>query len=286
VASRWALQLNRDGTPHAILEVNTDITAAKQAEEGLRLAHAELETRVRARTAELEASNRALADSQEQLRQSAEQILRISEREQTRIGQDLHDDLCQQLAGIEFLANVLRQQSQDGTTREQAREIAQLVRQAITNARNLARGLVPVELEAGGLIRALEGLALQTQTRFGVSCFFVCPSEVQIANQACAIHLFRIAQEAVTNSFWHGRPHRIEVRLILCSTDLQLVVQDDGLGIAEATQASKGMGLRIMQYRASALGGRLEIGPVSPRGTVVTCSVPRAILEIATHTML
>ncbi|HZI33698.1 MAG TPA: PAS domain S-box protein, partial [Candidatus Binatia bacterium] len=135
------------------------------------------------------------------------EILEISEREQRRIGQDLHDGLCQHLAGIEMLSQVLAQKvaaaSEEGSVR--ATEIAGAVREAISQTRLLARGLSPVTLESEGLMSALAELALNTEKIFRIHCVFDCPEVVKFDDHATATHLFRIAQEAVSNAIKHGK---------------------------------------------------------------------------------
>ena len=100
------------------------------------------------------------------------EILQISEREQHRLGQDLHDGLCQHLAGIEFMSQVLAQRlaAKSKADAASAAEIAKLVRSAISHTRDLARGLSPVVLESDGLMAALQDLAENTQQRFSLSC--------------------------------------------------------------------------------------------------------------------
>ncbi len=143
------------------------------------------------------------------------EILAISEREQRRLGQDLHDDLCQQLAGIEFLsqglASDLAVHSAAGAS--QAKEIARMVRGAMAQTRELARGLSPVRLEAEGLAEALRDLAAGARKVYGCDCRLRCNPSVQVPDPTVAIHLYRIAQEAVSNALKHGHARRIELDL-------------------------------------------------------------------------
>ena len=143
------------------------------------------------------------------------EILAISEREQRRLGHDLHDDLCQQLAGIEFLSQRLASDLAARVRREapQAKEIAQMVQRAMTQTRELARGSSPVRLEAEGLADALRELAAGTKKVFGCDCRFRCDPPVLVPNHTVAIHLYRIAQEAVSNAIKHGQARRIEISL-------------------------------------------------------------------------
>ena len=204
------------------------------------------------------------------------EILEISEREQRRIGQDLHDGLCQHLAGIEMLAQVLAQKlnTQDATAR--ATQIAKAVREAIGQTRLLARGLSPVTLESEGLMSALAELALNTEKIFGVHCVFDCGEIVKFNDHAASTHLFRIAQEAVSNAIKHGRAKKIVVTLRDLPEHLQLSVRDNGAGFPKKFSGGNGMGLRIMQTRIGMVGGSLTIEKNSDGGGVkVACLAPK-----------
>ncbi len=204
------------------------------------------------------------------------ELLEISDREQQRIGQDLHDGLCQHLAGIELMSQVLEQKLARKSKADAVRagEIGRLVRDAISQTRQVARGLSPVNLESGGLKSALEELAANTEKRFGVVCEFVWQPLVRVRNPASATHLYRIAQEAVSNALRHGKASRIRIELKAAAENLWLSVCDNGKGMPKALPPHKGMGLRIMQYRASLMGGSLRLQPEPGGGTGVVCSIP------------
>jgi PAS domain S-box-containing protein len=203
------------------------------------------------------------------------EILAISEREQGRLGRDLHDDLCQQLAGVEFLsqglASDLATRTAEGASR--AREIAGMVRRAMTQTRELARGLSPVLLEAEGLAEALRDLAASTRKVFGCNCRFRSESPVTVTDHPVAAHLYRIALEAVSNALKHGRARRIELKLAAEDHAMILTVSDNGVGIQRKPDESKGMGLRIMRYRAEVIGGTLAVRRRPRGGTLVVCRV-------------
>ncbi|HWH70133.1 MAG TPA: ATP-binding protein, partial [Candidatus Sulfotelmatobacter sp.] len=205
------------------------------------------------------------------------QILEISDREQARIGQDIHDGLCQQLVGLAFDANALEQQlfNQRLPEAATARRIADYLDQAISEARQLSRGLFPIRLETDGLISALEELARSTGERFGFSCRFQCPEPVVVKSHAIATHLYRIAQEAVNNASKHAHPQLITIQLLAQGDTLELRVEDDGCGLpATVLKKPFGMGLPIMEYRARRLGGTLRLGPGLHGGTIVSCCLP------------
>jgi len=205
------------------------------------------------------------------------EILEISEREQRRIGQDLHDGLCQHLAGIEMLSQVLAQRlakkSKDGAAR--ATEIAKAVRESISQTRLLARGLSPVTLESEGLMSALAELALNTEKIFRVRCKFDCPEVVKLNDHAAATHLFRIAQEAVSNAIKHGKAKKISIQLREDASHLHLRVNDDGIGFPKKFSRSPGMGLGIMQSRIGMVGGTVSIERQPAGGTCVIITAPK-----------
>ena len=204
------------------------------------------------------------------------EILAISERERRRLGHDLHDDLCQQLACIEFLSQRLATDlaARSSKASPRAREIAQMARLAMTQTRELARGLYPVRLEAQGLADALCELAAATRKVYRCHCRFQCNPLVLVLNHTVAIHLYRIAQEAVSNAIRHGKATRIGLRLVAKRHSVSLTVTDDGVGLPRKLPRRSGLGLRIMRYRAEVMGGALSMNSNPCSGTRVTCTVP------------
>lgn len=203
--------------------------------------------------------------------------LEISEREQRRIGQDLHDGLCQHLAGVEMLSQVLASKlepvSRDAAAR--ASEVAKGVREAISQTRLLARGLSPVTLEAEGLMAALAELAVNTEKIFSVRCEFICPEIIKFNDHAAATHLFRIAQEAVSNAIKHGKAQKISLQLSAEAEGISVRITDDGIGFPKKIAAHDGMGLRIMQTRIGMVGGTLRIEQGPAGGVTVSCHAPQ-----------
>jgi PAS domain S-box-containing protein len=201
------------------------------------------------------------------------QILEISDREQARLGQDLHDGLCQQLVSLAFDANSL-ERDLSAHHRPEARRAGRIVvalDESITVARQLARGLFPVSLVSEGLTPALEELANATQERFPVRCRFERHGPIPPPSEPVAIHLYRIAREAVNNAIKHGRPSLVVIRLAARAGQLELTITDDGAGMGSRGTPAAGMGLQIMDYRARAIGATLRIGPGPRGGTAVSC---------------
>lgn len=232
---------------------------------------------VRRALAQLE-RDRKLAEAEAERQRLEREILQISDRERARIGQDLHDGLGQHLAGIEMLSEVLARKLAARRRPEAATaaEIARLVREAIGQTRQLARGLSPVHLEAEGLMTALAELAANTQKRCGVRCAFECAAPVLLPNHEAATHLFRIAQEAVTNALKHARSKRLVITLHQTPTETTLRVKDFGVGLPDRPPNAPGLGLRLMQHRASLIGASLRVQSDPHGGTSVTCILPAA----------
>ncbi|MBI1840961.1 MAG: PAS domain-containing protein [Verrucomicrobia bacterium] len=204
------------------------------------------------------------------------QLLEISENEQRRIGQDLHDDLCQHLTGIEFMNQALEDRLQQDGHEEAglARQVGDLVRGAINQTRGLARGLSPVQVESLGLIAALEDLAANIHTVFQVTCELRMDSSVEIRSVVAATHLYRITQEAINNAIRHGKADRIRIELERRDDFARLRVTDTGCGFAAGATPAKpvaGLGLRIMHYRAGMIGASLHLAPADTGGVMVEC---------------
>lgn len=208
------------------------------------------------------------------------EMLGVAEREQRRIGRDLHDGLSQHMVGLSMLARALarRLQQQGGEDAEAARRIAELVAELVATTREMARGLYPLELETKGLVEALQVLASRAQSLTGVRTemrqYGAPPVNLHIET---ATHLYRIAQEAINNAARHAGATSIQVSIDVDATGvLTLSVMDDGQGLPSQARRQGGMGLRVMAERASMIGARLSIEPGPRRGTAVRCVLERA----------
>lgn len=201
-------------------------------------------------------------------------LLEIAEEEQRRIGQDLHDDVGQQLTALSYLAHSLVEQmaEQSSPNLELVTKIAHGIRQTQERVRTVVQGLIPVELHCGGIVLALQQLAERTSETQKIACTLQCQKPVSIQDGMVATHLYHIAQEAITNAVRHGQASQIAVTLTATDGEQCLEIRDNGIGIAEPIDSASGHGLRIMAYRASIIGGTLTVRRGDPRGTVVTCT--------------
>lgn len=203
-------------------------------------------------------------------------ILEISGRERDRMGQDLHDGVCQQLTGISFMVKVLEsdmRKTHPGLA-DKALEIGHLIKQTIADTRSVARGLYPVELKTHGLTGALQELALHCAQLFGISCTYMGSDSVSVNDNETAMHLFRIAQEAVTNAVTHGKADQVLIHLTEENRVVHLRIRDNGHGFPQVSDRGQGMGIRIMDYRSRMIGGTLTVQPEAEGGALVTCSYP------------
>lgn len=211
-------------------------------------------------------------------KQLERELLELSERERRGFAQELHDGLGQQLGGVAYLANVLREKLVERNAPEapDASRIFGLVREAIEHTRRISRGLSPIRPEPDGLMTALRELAHQTTGLFRVRCRFHCRKPVLVDDSTLAGHLFRIAQEAVNNALKHAKPRSISIRLSRARGSVTLAVADDGKGIGLLSPTRRGLGLHIMQHRAGLIRGSVNLQPRRGGGTEVVCLAPCA----------
>jgi|GEM_PF-1532901 len=205
-----------------------------------------------------------------------EEILHIATLEQRRIGQELHDTVQQELTALSLLAaNFVEELARDGDDerRAAAERIAAEIQVLQERVHSLAEGLVPMEIPADGLAPALRALAGRTTAIHGIDCRVDVPESIVVESDVTATHLFRIAQEAVTNSVRHAHAARVLIRLAAHGDELELGVEDDGRGIGQTSTETPGhgLGLRIIKYRAALIGGMLRVEGRESGGTRVVC---------------
>jgi signal transduction histidine kinase len=227
----------------------------------------ELDRRVQERTAALE---REMAEH----RRLDQEIARVADRERRRLGHDLHDRLGQHLTGTALAAQVLKEKlaARSAPETDEAEKVVLCVEEGIDLTRNLARGFFSPELDAEGLVIALQHLAGTVGERFGINCVLDCDESIRVHDPTVANQLYQIAQEAVTNSVKHAAAKQIDIRLAMDGPELCLSIVDDGVGFPDKPR-SEGLGLRLMRHGAAMSGATLDVRRNGENGTIATCLV-------------
>lgn len=261
------------GKTQAAVAIVNDITERKRAEEALENAKRLLESRVQERTRELVAANEKLQGEIARRKRVEQEILEISEREQRHIGQELHDSVCQHLTAIAFMARTvaIRLKQHRVIDVVDLEKIAELINEGVTETRTIARGLHPVEMNPDGFAAALQSLL---QRRSQLPYRLDIDEAVSIPDASVALHLYRIASEAVINANKHARASEVIVRMRGSQNEIELTVTDNGIGLNKNGSNTTGMGFNVMDYRARSIGARLEITSIKPHGTRVACYLP------------
>lgn len=207
-------------------------------------------------------------------KQLEKQIIEIGDKERQSVGQDLHDDLCPHLIGIESLCKAMEIKLTEKHHEEAKRAImiTNLISEAIEMTRRLSRGLCPVHLVAHGLESSLKELMANSEKISNIACIFTSENEVFIDSNTVATHLFQIAQESVTNAVKHSEANTISVSLRRDADRVLLRISDNGKGYSQQHE-SRGMGMRIMRYRAKIIGAKIEIRSRPNEGTFVQVSL-------------
>ena len=204
------------------------------------------------------------------------EIVAIAQRERWSIGHDLHDGPCQHFTGTALAARVLAEElaEKPEPAAGRAARIVTLIEEGIGQLRGVAKGLLLVSVEEGGLGSALRQLAVASTEQYHIRCECRCSGEPAVQDVATGSHFYHIAQEAIRNAARHSRPDLITIDLRADGAAQTLTVTDDGVGLGDRGQPSGGMGLRIMAHRAAVIGAVLAVEAAVPRGTIVTCRLP------------
>jgi signal transduction histidine kinase len=210
----------------------------------------------------------------EHSRRLENEIVQITDIEQRRIGQDLHDGLCQHLAAVACSAASLKEDLERLRLPNEANsagELVELLQDAVIQTRDLAYRLVPAHLGRVGLVLALESLARSVTHLHGINCTFESHGIVREYEDRIAENLYRITQEAINNATRHGKARNVAVSLQTANGLTTLRIQDDGAGFSAEAGNESGMGLNIMRYRARLNGGELKIEQPKTGGALVSC---------------
>ena len=261
-----------------LVELERAALQRHQYDEEILKLNEQLEYRVAERTASLKSAHERLVRDIEERKCLEQEILTVSEREKRLIGQELHDSIGQQFTGIACMTKVLERKLNVRLPDEAACcvQILKLVHKSMDQLRSLAKGLYPVNLKSGSLTASLRELADSTEEVFDVRCEFKFNRALLIEDTEAAVHIYRIAQEAITNAIKHGHARNIEIELRHGVHESVLEIKNDGSDFPVPSGENKGMGLRIMDHRAQMIKGSLDVSKSEPAGTIVTCIFPNS----------
>lgn len=209
------------------------------------------------------------------------ECLRVSERECNRIGQELHDDLCQVLAGLSYMMQVLARRAGkiDEALGSEIDDLNGHVSDAVKRTRSMAHGLFPAQLNYATLRHALKEFVRQMKERFPTAITLELPRNLPAHSPEQIIHVYRIVQEAVTNSMRHGNAKAIRIAATVLPNSIRFTMEDNGKGLPVISARPEGIGMHVMSYRARILGGDIDFTNNSPNGAVVQLSYPIAVLR-------
>jgi PAS domain S-box-containing protein len=277
VYGEWHLSclFDSDGRPASVLCFVNDSTARVKAETALQQSKEQLEETVANRTSQLRKTTERLQNEIEVRRRLERDLIEISEREHRRIGQDLHDGVCQELAGIRFSIEAMsKSRASAKVLSKQLAEVAAAASRAVHHTRLISRGLAPLVLESVEISDALEELAANSSTLFKTKCSFAAKGPVPKLGLERSTNLYRIAQECIQNAIKHGGATRIRILLDCSGSKGILAVTDNGTGLPESAApngAHTGMGLKIMGHRAEILRGTVSFLSPKEGGLCVHC---------------
>jgi signal transduction histidine kinase len=220
-------------------------------------------------------TNRARIAALERARNLEREIVGVSDREQRRIGQDLHDGLCQTLAAIGCAATSLKDDLQQVSPPHAAaaQEIEKFLNDAVVEARNLARGIAPIDMDEHALLAALDDLAERTSRLTPLPVDFEAHGEPGVVDPQAALNLYRIAQEAVNNAVRHSHASHAGIVFSQSGSQLVLTIQDDGDGLPGNPMTGSGMGMKTMTYRAQMIGADIKISGGPGEGASIACTL-------------
>lgn len=221
-----------------------------------------LEQEVTKRTKEL------IEESKKRMEVEAE-VLKISEIERQRFSTDLHDDICQRLAGISMLCRCYSNQ-EDSISKEQMVELAELISETLSATRQYAHNSYPVELESLGLNDSLSNLCNSFFKNTDISCTYIWNVKDSVSfSNVQKINIFRIIQEALHNIIKHSKASEVNVSVVSIDEGVKINIIDNGCGFSSEKKQTPGLGLKSMQYRANQIDSSFVIKNLEPSGTCI-----------------
>jgi PAS domain S-box-containing protein len=271
------------GRPRSVLALVNDVTEREKADHEIKEMKEALESTVERRTALLRQANEELKSEIANRRQLEFELIQVSEREHRRIGHDLHDGICQELAGVRYaLESISRKLENIDPLQKDLQALSDGILRAMHHTRILSRGLAPMELEHGDLVAALNELVENSSSLYKIECDLELRGEPLPLAVEPATHLFRIAQEALQNAVKHGRASNIHITLDFSVSPAEMVVRDNGSrDCPQPDQPKNGMGLKIMQHRAALLAGTVKVNVLESGGTEVLATFPKQTIPHA-----
>lgn len=264
------------GRTSSVLALVNDVTEREKADQEIKEMKEALESTVERRTALLKQANEELKSEIANRRQLEFDLIQVSEREHRRIGHDLHDGICQELAGVRFaLESISRKLENLDPIQKDLQSLSDGIHRAMHHTRILARGLAPMDLERGDLVAALAEFVGNSSALYKIECDLELRGEPRILEVESATHLFRIAQEALQNAVKHGRASNVHITLDFSVSPAELIVRDNGSrDCPQPDRPKNGMGLKIMQHRAALLSGTVTVDVLESGGTEVRTTFP------------
>lgn len=219
---------------------------------------------------EVEKRTKELVEANNSRMQVEAEVLRITEIERQRFSNDLHDDICQRLAGISMLCRSYSNQEAP-VQKDQMVELAQLISDTLQTTRQYAHNSYPVELESLGMDHSLSNLCNSFEKQSGIKCEYKWAVDDEVSfDKRTRLNIFRIIQEALHNVMKHSQAQKVIVSVEQSGRKVIVTIADDGCGIPKMdSQIIRGLGLNSMQYRANQIGATFEIRPNKPKGTCV-----------------